>query len=221
MKKFTIILFVFGICIGVHGIVSFFCENPYFDYLIAAFGVAVLVWLLYRLEEKMKPLPCKCIKTPCPIVYRQSKNDYGQGPLYCLPYLDLLRSDMVWGFEIADTIKISKDEAKPSGWEYAKISKSSLCSKNFNIRLPDAVEMLIIGHNMKKIDKTVAILNKNDIKADDFSFGKYWCVDAGLFGKVIPKVVYLRAGNWLKILFSRYRPKDLKQVFYVRFVAQS
>ena len=175
---------------------------------------------MYRLEEKGKPLPAKCIKTPFPIVYRKSPNDYGHGPLYCLPYLDLLRTDLVWGFEIAGAIKISKDEDKPSGWEHAKISKSALCSRNFNVRLPDAVEMLIIGHNMKKIDKTVAILKENGVRADDFSFGKYWCVDAGLLGKLIPKVVYLRAGGWLKVLFSRYKPKDLKQVFYVRFVAQ-
>jgi hypothetical protein len=220
MKNFTIISFIFGICIGVHGLVSLFCKNPYLDYLIAALGVAVLVWLLYRLEEKTRLLPNKCIKTPCPIVYRKRENDYSGSSLYCLPYLDLLRTDMVWGFEIAGAIKISKNESEPSGWEKAKINKSALCSNNFNVRLPDAIEMLIIGHNMQKIDKTVAILKENGVKADDFSFGKYWCVDAGLFGKVIPKVVYLRAGNWLKILSSRYKPKDLKQVFFVRFVAQ-
>ena len=219
MKNIAIIILVFGICIGVHGIVNLFCENPYFDYLIAAFGVAVLVWLLYRMEEKARPLPNKCIPTPLPIVYRKRENDYGRS-LYCLPYLDLLRTDMVWGFEIAGAIKISKNEAEPSGWEKAKISKSALSSKNFNVRLPDAIEMLIIGHNIKKIDKTIAILKENDVKADNFSFGKYWCVDAGMFGKVVPKVVYLHAGNWLKVLFSRHKPKDLKQAFYVRFVAQ-
>ena len=199
---------------------SLFCTNPYFDYLLAAFLVAVLLAMLYKLDERLKPLPDKCIKTPCLIVYRQCENDYGKGPLYSLPYLDLLRLDLVWGFEIAD-IRICKTDAGPSGWEGAKISRDTLQSRKINVRLPDIIEMLIIGHNMKKIDQTIKLLNEHNVKADEFSFGNYWCVDAGLFGQIIPKVVYLRAGNWRKVLSSRYKPKNLKQVFYVRFVAKN
>ena len=88
------------------------------------------------------------------------------------------------------------------------------------MRLPDAAEMLIISHKMKKIDKVIALLKQNGVKADEFSFGKYWCVDIGLGGKVVPKVLFPRAGNWLKALASRYKPKDLKEVFFVRFVAK-
>lgn len=219
MKKIVIIAFIFGICIGAHGFVSLFCKNPFFDYLISGFLAAVLIYLVYRFEQNTRPLPHKCIKTPCPIVYRDSEYNYGGSPLYCLPYLDLLRIDLVWGFEIAD-IKICKDDAKPSGWTDAKISRDSLCSKNVNMRLPDATEMLIISHKMKKIDKVIALLKQNGVKADEFSFGKYWCVDIGLGGKVVPKVLFPRAGNWLKALASRYKPKDLKEVFFVRFVAK-
>lgn len=219
MKKIVIIAFIFGICIGAHGFVGLFYKNPFFDYLVSGFLTAILIYLAYRFDQKTKPLPYKCIKTPCPIVYRNSEYNYGGSPLYCLPYLDLLRADLVWGFEIAD-IKICKDDAKPSGWTDAKISRDSLCSKNVNMRLPDAAEMLIISHKMKKIDKVIALLKQNGVKADEFSFGKYWCVDIGLGGKVVPKVLFPRAGNWLKALASRHKPKNLKQVFFVRFVAK-
>ncbi len=219
MKKIVIIAFIFGICIGAHGFVGLFYKNPFFDYLVSGFLTAILIYLAYRFDQKTKPLPYKCIKTPCPIVYRNSEYNYGGSHLYCLPYLDLLRADLVWGFEIAD-IKICKDDAKPSGWTDAKISRDSLCSKNVNMRLPDAAEMLIISHKMKKIDKVIALLKQNGVKADEFSFGKYWCVDIGLGGKVVPKVLFPRAGNWLKALASRHKPKNLKQVFFVRFVAK-
>lgn len=219
MKKIVIIAFIFGICIGAHGFVGLFYKNPFFDYLVSGFLTAILIYLAYRFDQKTRPLPYKCIKTPCPIVYRNSEYNYGGSHLYCLPYLDLLRADLVWGFEIAD-IKICKTDAKPSGWTNAKISRDSLCSKNVNMRLPDAAEMLIISHKMKKIDKVIALLKQNGVKADEFSFGKYWCVDIGLGGKVVPKVLFPRAGNWLKALASRHKPKDLKEVFFVRFVAK-
>lgn len=219
MKKIVIIAFIFGICIGAHGFVGLFYKNPFFDYLVSGFLTAILIYLAYRFDQKTRPLPYKCIKTPCPIVYRNSEYNYGGSHLYCLPYLDLLRTDLVWGFEIAD-IKVCKTDAKPSGWVEAKISRDSLCSKNVNMRLPDVAEMLIISHNIKKIDRVTALLNENGIKADKFTFGEYWCIDAGLSGRTVPKVMFLRAGNWLKVLISRYKPKNLKQVFYVRFVAK-
>ena len=97
MKKFAIILLIFGVCIGVHGLVGLFCQNPCFDYLISAFFVAILVGLFYQWKERAVPMPTQCIRTPCPIVYRNSERDF----LYCLPYLDLLRTDDVWGVEVA------------------------------------------------------------------------------------------------------------------------
>jgi hypothetical protein len=219
MKRFIIIVAVFGIYIGVHGLVSLFCKDPFYDYLIVGFLAAVLICLLYRFELKTRPLPSNCVKTPCPIVYRKSENDYGNGPLYSLPYLDLLRLDLVWGFEIAD-IKICKTDSKPSSWKDAKISRDTLCSQNVNIRLPDIIEMLIISHNLKKVDRVTALLNENGVKADKFTYGEYWCIDTGLSGRTVPKVVFLRAGNWLKAFMSRYTPKELKGVFFVRFVAK-
>lgn len=213
MKQFTIIMFVFGLCIGTHGIVSLFCTNPYFNYLISGFMTAVLVYLIYVLEEKSKPLPPDCVKTPCRIVYRNGKKN----TLYNLPYLDLKRSDNVWGFEIAD-ITIYKEELTPSNWKMAQINSRASGTNKIKTRLPDLVEMLIIGSNMKKIDLTIKILKDNGVDADEFSFGKYWCAGVNLSYKLIPEVIYPRAGNLLKLFKSKYKPKNLQEVFYVRIV---
>ena len=194
---------------------SLFCKNPFFDYLFAGLLTAVLIYLFYRLEEKFKPLPQDCIKMPCPIVYYNSENN----TLYSLPYLDLLRTDKVWGFEIADIV-IYKDELSPGGWEKAKINIKAASTKKISLRLPDYAEMMIIGCNMSKITKVIRMLKKNGIQADEFTFGKYWYVDVSLSGKTVPKVIYPRAGSIFKIFASRYKPKDLKEVFFVRAVKQ-
>ena len=215
MKKFAIILLIFGVCIGVHGLVGLFCQNPCFDYLISAFFVAILVGLFYQWKERAVPMPTQCIRTPCPIVYRNSERDF----LYCLPYLDLLRTDDVWGVEVAG-IKVSKKN-NSENWENAKAYLKNGEYRNIGVRLPDAVEMLLIAARIKKFERTIRLLENHDIKAEKFTFGKYWCVDVNMWGKITPKIIYPHAGSFFKVLSSRQKPADIKQVYYVRLVAQS
>ncbi|MBQ8481273.1 MAG: hypothetical protein IJ532_01910 [Alphaproteobacteria bacterium] len=214
MKKLTIILFIFGVCIGFHGLVGMFCQNHYFDYLISAFLVAIVLGLIYQWTERTIPLPTQCIRTPCPIVYRNSERDF----LYCLPYLDLLRTNDVWGVEVAD-IKVSKKN-NIANWKKAKSYLKEGEHRNIGVRLPDVVEMLIIVAKIKKFEKTIRILEENKVNAERFSYGKYWYVDMNLLGKITPKIIYPHAGKFFKTLCSRKKPTDLKEVFYVRLVAQ-
>lgn len=215
MKKLLIILFVFGLCVGMHGLVSLFCQNPYFDYLISAFLVAIVFALFYRLQERTVPLPNQCIRTPCPIVYRNSERDF----LYSLPYLDLLRRHDVWGVEIAG-IKISKKN-KEASWVNAKAYFKNGEYRNIGVRLPDAIEMLVIATKIKKFEKTIELLQHYEIVADKFAYGEYWCVDVNFLGRIIPKVIYPHVGNFFKVLCSRKKPENTKQVYFVRLIAQS
>ena len=213
MNKLTIILFIFGLFVGAYGIVGIFCQNPYYVYLIAGFLAAVLIYLLYKQEEKFKPLPPDCIKTPYPIVYRNDENN----TLCCLPYLDLRRTEHVWGFAL-DSIKICKDETMYSDTKRAKQLAEIHRFREIEVCLPDCYVMLIIGCNIKKIDRLINLLNENAVEADHFSYGRYWCADTSLWGKLILKVIFPRAGNFIKIISSRYRPQDPREVFYVRLV---
>ena len=213
MNKFIIILFIFGLFVGVYGIVGAFCKNPYYVHLIAGFLAAVLIYLLYKQEEKFKPLPPDCIETSYLIVYRNDENN----TLYSLPYLDLRRTEQVWGFAL-DGIKISKEEAQYSNTEQAKQLAEIHELQKIKVCLPDWYVMLIIGCNIKKIDRLIKLLNENAVKADRFSYGHYWCADTGIWGKLILKVIFPRAGSFIKIISSRYRPQDLKEVFYVRLI---
>ena len=213
MNKFTIIVFIFGLFVGAYGIVGVFCQNPYYVYLIAGFLAAVMIYLLYKQEEKFKPLPPDCIRTYCPIVYRNDENN----TLYCLPYLDLRRTEQVWGFAL-DGIKISKEEFRYSNTEQAKKLAEIHELRKIKVCLPDWYVMLIIGCNMKKVDRLISLLNENAVKADCFSYGRYWYAETSLWGKLVLKVIFPHAGNFFKIISSRYRPQDLKEVFYVRLV---
>lgn len=215
MNRFTIVILIFATYVGVNGLVSMFSQNFHFNYLLSAFLVAVLVYYFYGFAERARPVPNNCIKTPYPIVYRNCDNSNFRASFYCLPYLDLLRSEYVWGFEVSG-MKICKDEDEPSGWEKAKISNISEKFGRECERLPEAEEMLVIGCNMNKINKTICILKENNIKADNFKYGKYWCTDVSIWGNVKPKVIYPQAGNFLKIIRSRYQPKNLNEVFFVR-----